>query len=102
MIVSLQTITRSLAVACGFVALANESRASDLVAPQAKPIKLAGGFKFTEGPAVAANGDVYFTDIPNNRIHRWDSSSKQLSIFAEESNGANGLYFADDGRLFAC
>ena len=45
--------------------------AADLVAPGAKPVKLAGGFKFTEGPAVAANGDVYFTDIPNNQIHKW-------------------------------
>ncbi len=76
--------------------------ASDLVVPGAKPAKLADGFKFTEGPAVAANGDVYFTDIPNNRIHKWSVSKKKLSTFAEESNGANGLYFADDGSLLAC
>ena len=76
--------------------------ASELVAPGAKPVKLAGGFKFTEGPAVAANGDVYFTDIPNNRIHKWSVAEKKLSTFAEETNGANGLYFADDGSLYAC
>ena len=104
MIVSLQTTSRSLglALACTLLALANEVRAADLVLPQAKPVKLAGDFKFTEGPAVSANGDVYFTDIPNNRIHKWSASNKELSIFAEETNGANGLYFADDGRLFAC
>ena len=43
---------------------------SDLVAPGAKPVKLAGGFKFTEGPAVDENGNIFFTDIPNNRIHK--------------------------------
>ena len=104
MIVSLQTTSRSLglALACTLLALANEVRAADLVLPLAKPVKLAGDFKFTEGPAVSANGDVYFTDIPNNRIHKWSASNKELSIFAEETNGANGLYFADDGRLFAC
>ena len=104
MIVSLQTTSRSLglALACTLLALANEVRAADLVLPQAKPVKLAGDFKFTEGPAVSANGDVYFTDIPNNRIQKWSASNKELSIFAEETNGANGLYFADDGRLFAC
>ena len=104
MIVSLQTTSRSLglALACTLLALANEVRAADLVLPQAKPVKLAGDFKFTEGPAVSVNGDVYFTDIPNNRIHKWSASNKELSIFAEETNGANGLYFADDGRLFAC
>ncbi|MAH74803.1 MAG: hypothetical protein CBC62_00420, partial [Opitutia bacterium TMED102] len=77
-------------------------RAADLVAQGAKPAKLAGGFKFSEGPAVAANGDVYFTDIPNNRIHKWSVADKKLSTFAEETNGANGLYFADDGSLYAC
>ena len=40
--------------------------ASELVMSGAEPVKLADGFKFTEGPAAAANGDVYFTDIPNN------------------------------------
>ena len=43
---------------------------AQLIAPGAEPVKLAGGFKFTEGPAVAVNGDVYFTDIPNSRIHK--------------------------------
>ena len=76
--------------------------AADLVTPGAEPVKLAGGFQFTEGPAVAANGDVYFTDIPNNRIHRWSVADRKLSTFAEETNGANGLFFAEDGSLYAC
>ena len=76
--------------------------AANLVAPGTKPVKLAGGFKFTEGPAVAANGDVYFTDIPNNRIHKWAVADGKLSTFAEETKGANGLFFAEDGSLYAC
>ena len=76
--------------------------AADLVAPGAKPVKLADGFKFTEGPAVAANGDVYFTDIPNNQIHKWSVADRKLSLFAEDTNGANGLFFAEDGSLYAC
>jgi gluconolactonase len=35
------------------------------------------GHKFTEGPAVDRNGNVFFTDIPNNRIHKIDSSGKR-------------------------
>ena len=103
MSVSLKTQLRSLGLLiAAAVAWPSGAEAAGLVAPGAKPVKLAGGFKFTEGPAVAANGDVYFTDIPNNRIHKWAVSEKKLSIFAEESNGANGLYFADDGSLYAC
>ena len=101
--VSLKTQLRPLCLLIAVaVAWPSGAEAADLVAPGANPVKLAGGFKFTEGPAVAANGDVYFTDIPNNRIHKWAVSEKKLSIFAEESNGANGLYFADDGSLYAC
>ncbi len=79
-----------------------QANASDLVAPGAKPVKLAGGFKFTEGPAVDENGNIFFTDIPNNRIHKWDVEKKEVSVFAEESGGANGLYFSKEGDLYVC
>ncbi len=42
--------------------------------------KLAGGFKFTEGPAVDAHGNVYFTDIPNHLILIW-TVEDQLDTF---------------------
>jgi gluconolactonase len=63
--------------------------------------KLAGDFQFTEGPAAEANGDIYFTDIPNNRIHKWTLDGS-LSTFRENSGGANGLYFDKEGNLFIC
>src|SRR5262249_14247697 len=39
-----------------------------VIAPGAHLVKLAGTFVFTEGPAVDADGNVYFTDQPNDRI----------------------------------
>jgi gluconolactonase len=72
-----------------------------LVAPGATAQKLASSFRFTEGPAVAPNGDVYFSDIPNNRIHIWSTDGK-LSTYRSESGGANGLYFDRKGNLYAC
>jgi sugar lactone lactonase YvrE len=62
---------------------------------------VAEGFKFTEGPAVDAAGNLYFTDIPNNRIHKVDAGGK-LGVFVDQSGGANGLMFGPDGRLYAC
>jgi gluconolactonase len=59
------------------------------------------GHKFTEGPAVDRNGNVFFTDIPNNRIHKIDSSGN-VTVFKEDSGGANGLMFGPDGRLYTC
>jgi len=71
------------------------------VAPGAKVEKLAGGFAFTEGPTADADGNVYFTDQPNNRILKWSTDGK-LSTFLEPSGRANGLCFDKDGRLWAC
>ena len=72
-----------------------------IIAPAAKVKKLAGGFKFTEGPAVDAQGNVFFTDQPNNRIHKWSVDGK-LSIFHDSPGRANGLYFDKHGNLLAC
>lgn len=77
-------------------------RAEGLVSAGAEVEKLAGDFKFTEGPAADGKGNVYFTDIPNNRILRWSIAEKKLSTFREDSGGANGLYFGPDGVLYAC
>jgi len=74
---------------------------SSVIAPGAKVEKLCGGFKFTEGPAADTDGNIYFTDIPNNRIHKWSLEGK-LSTFREESRGANGLFFDQKGNLLAC
>lgn len=63
---------------------------------------VADGFKFTEGPAVDAQGNVYFTDIPNSRIHKIDVATGKISLFAENTGKANGLMFGPDGRLYAC
>ena len=72
-----------------------------VLAPGASVEKLAGGFAFTEGPAADAEGNVFFSDIPNNRIHKWSLDGK-LSTFRENSGGANGLFFDKSGNLLAC
>ncbi|HEY4233675.1 MAG TPA: SMP-30/gluconolactonase/LRE family protein [Lacipirellulaceae bacterium] len=77
------------------------SQESSIIAPGAKLEKLAGGFKFTEGPSMDAEGNVYFTDQPNDRIVKWSVDGQQ-STFLEPAGRANGLCFDDQGRLWAC
>ena len=72
-----------------------------VVAAGAEVKKLAGGFRFTEGPATDAKENIFFTDIPNNRIHKRSPDGK-LSTFRENSGGANGLFFNKAGNLLAC
>nr|MDQ3014007.1 SMP-30/gluconolactonase/LRE family protein [Acidobacteriota bacterium] len=59
------------------------------------------GFQFTEGPAVDAQGNVYFTDVQRNRIHKIDTAG-QLTTFLENTQGMNGLMFDPHGRLIGC
>ena len=63
--------------------------------------KLHTGFKFTEGPAADRDGNVYFSDIPNERIHKVDTRGK-LTTFREKTNKANGLMVAASGEIYAC
>jgi gluconolactonase len=57
---------------------------------------------FTEGPAVARDGRVYFTNMQAAKILRWDPATEQLGVFRENTNKANGLMFDPQGRLLAC
>jgi gluconolactonase len=50
---------------------------------------------------VDAEGNVFFTDQPNNRIHKWSVDGK-LSVFHEKPGRSNGLYFDKKGNLLAC
>lgn len=60
------------------------------------------GHRFTEGPSVDREGNVYFTDVPNNRIHRIDHATGRVSVFKDDTGGADGMMFGPDGRLYAC
>ncbi len=74
---------------------------SKIIAPGAKLEKLAGGFAFTEGPACDDQGNVYFTDQPNDRILKWSVEGK-LSTFLTPCGRSNGLCFDARGNLWAC
>jgi gluconolactonase len=85
------------ALLSGPSAFAQES----VVAPGAKLKLVADDFKFTEGPASDAQGNVYFTDQPTNRIVRWGTDGK-ISTFLDPCGRANGLCFDSKGNLWAC
>jgi len=60
----------------------------------------------TEGPAVAPDGSIYFSDIPfgmdKGMILRFDPKTNKTTVFTDESGKSNGLIFASDGSLLAC
>ena len=63
--------------------------------------EIAATVAFTEGPTVDRAGNVYFTEIINQRIMKLGADGV-LSTYREKSNVANGLLFDPQGRLIAC
>lgn len=91
----------SLALICVLVARLVAAGESPVVATDAKLEKLTGDCKFTEGPACDKDGNVYFTDQPNDSILKWSVDGK-LSTFMQPCGRSNGLCFDDKGNLWAC
>jgi sugar lactone lactonase YvrE/enterochelin esterase-like enzyme len=58
------------------------------------------GHRHTDGPAVGPDGTIFFSDPANNRIHK-AAAGGTVSVFADNTSGANGLMFGPDGRLYA-
>ena len=79
-----------------------------LGSPQLKEILLPGadwqlvgeGYKFTEGAAANAAGEVFFNDIPNNKTYKIGLDGK-VSEFIADSKRANGQRLGPDGRIYA-
>lgn len=72
-----------------------------IIAPDAKPKVLAEGYAFTEGPAADADGNVYFTDQPNDRIVKWSTDGKTAD-WLKPAGRSNGTFFDKQGNLIAC
>lgn len=71
------------------------------VSPGAALQLIGNDFSFTEGPAADAQGNVFFTDQPNNRIWKYDTAGN-LSLFMENTGRANGMFFDKKNNLIVC
>jgi len=62
--------------------------------------KVAGDFRFTEGPIWHPNGFLLFSDIPANTIYQWTPNQK-TEIFRRPSGNANANTLDQEGRLIS-
>lgn len=61
------------------------------------------GGRWTEGPVWFGDGRcLLFSDIPNNRMLRWDETDGRVTVFRSPSNFANGNTRDRSGRLVTC
>jgi len=65
--------------------------------------RLATGFRWAEGPVWFGDTRMLLiSDVPSNRIMKWDEDTGQLSVFRKPSNYANGNTRDRQGRLLTC
>ena len=90
-----------------FIALCFSGRSQEkltdhtLVAKGSSVTKAGSGYTFTEGPSVAPDGRVFFTDQPNDKIDVW-SEDGNITTFMQPCDRSNGTYFNKKGELVAC
>lgn len=74
-----------------------------LVLPLAAVERIAGGSRWAEGPVWVGDGRyLLWSDIPNDRIMRWDEISGETHVYRHASNHANGNTRDRQGRLVTC
>lgn len=91
----------SITIFMVLLSVAAFSQKGSVVAENATIVQAGNGYSFTEGPAESADGKVYFTDQPNDRIYVWDEE-EGISLWLEGALRSNGMFFDHDGRLFTC
>jgi len=71
--------------------------------PLAKVEKIAGGMRWAEGPVWFGDGRyLLWSDIPNNRMMKWEEETGAVSVFRKPANNSNGNTRDRHGRLLTC
>src|SRR4030095_2218084 len=80
-----------------------DPRFRKLALPYVHAEKLYTGCRWAEGPAwFAAGRYLVWSDIPNDRILRWDETDGSVSVFRQPSLNSNGNTVDREGRLVSC
>lgn len=101
MLSRVRILTASLLACFGAATIVHAAEPIPGIGPTGDVKKLFGGLQFTEGPAWDGQSNLYFTDIPANRINKVDAAG-DLSVFLEPSGHCNGLMLDGAGTLYAC
>jgi len=91
-----------LAISCLLIAVVASPVRAQILSPDAELSLISDQFTFTEGPAADSEGNVLFTDQPNDQIVRYDFKTNEISTWLKPAGRSNGLFYASEQRLIAC
>jgi len=97
---------RSLTLLAGLIGTAVATFAQDLPLRQILDGTeswelISEGHRFTEGPTADRHGNVYFVDYPTSQIFHVDHATKEVTLFATDSQRTGGMMIGPDGLLYA-
>ena len=96
---SLKTFFLTITIA--LVTMACTSQNKGIIAKKAQLTLVKADYDFTEGPAADKQGNIYFTDQPNDRILKWNAADNAISEYMKPSGRSNGLYVDHEGNLLS-
>jgi gluconolactonase len=110
MIAKLKVVVLVCSMLQGCSGQENNSKLEEEIVDEQLPLVVEGetlklvssDFKFTEGPAADAAGNVFFTDQPNDRIMKWNAATNSITVYMQPAGRSNGLFFDNNGNLLAC
>jgi gluconolactonase len=80
-----------------------DPRFRELAFPNVHLEQLYSGCRWAEGPAwFAAGRYLVWSDIPNDRVMRWDDTDASVSVFRQPAQNSNGHTVDLEGRLVSC
>lgn len=89
-------------IGAGLLGGSSNAQENSIIADDAQLTLVSADYTFTEGPAVDPEGNIYFTDQPNDRILKWNWADNSVSDYLSPAGRANGLYVDHQGNLLAC
>jgi gluconolactonase len=81
---------------------ATAKKESSIIANGATLKLISNQYSFTEGPSVDKNGNVFFSDQPNDKIYKWNASTGEVTVFLQGTGRSNGMIFDRKGNLVTC
>jgi gluconolactonase len=81
---------------------ATAKKESSIIANDATLKLISNQYSFTEGPAVDKNGNVFFSDQPNDKIYKWNTATGEVTVFLQGTGRSNGMIFDRKGNLVTC
>jgi gluconolactonase len=81
---------------------ATAKKESSIIADGATIQLISNKYSFTEGPSVDKNGNVFFSDQPNDKIYKWNAATGEVTVFLQGTGRSNGMIFDRKGNLITC